>query len=90
MTRNDSFKTRSTLKVNGTSHTFFSLRKLESATGKSLSRLPVSIKILLENLMRHEDGRAVRREDLEAILNWDAKAVPDKEISFMPAPFMPR
>jgi aconitase A len=47
--------------------------------------LPFSLKILLENLLRHEDGVNVTRDDIEALLNWDAKAAPDTEIAFMPA-----
>ena len=48
-------------------------------------RLPFSLKILLENLLRTEDGLAVRPGDIEALANWDPKARPDKEIAFTPA-----
>src|SRR3990172_10400805 len=85
MPPNDSFKTRSTVTGGGTTYAFFSLRKLEQSFHGELKRLPVSLKILLENLLRHEDGRVVRREDIEALVRWDAKAAPDKEIAFMPA-----
>lgn len=85
MALTDSFKTRSTLTAGGTTYTFFSLRKLEQVFPGGLNRLPVSLKILLENLLRQEDGRVVRREDIEALVHWDAKATPDKEIAFMPA-----
>ena len=81
----DTFKTRTTLTVSGTPHTIFSLKLLERAFPGMLSRLPVSLKILLENLLRQEDGRVVRSEDIDALVHWDAKAVPDKEIAFMPA-----
>jgi aconitate hydratase len=81
----DSFQTKSALTAGGKSYSFFSLRKLEKSFPKSLERLPVSLKILLENLLRQEDGRVVRREDVEALIHWDAKAAPDKEIAFMPA-----
>src|SRR5262249_3058332 len=46
---------------------------------------PFSLRILLENLLRHEDGRAVRKADVEALIAWDAKAIPDREIAFHPA-----
>lgn len=85
MALTDSFKTRSTLTAGGTTYTIFSLRKLEQAFPGRLQRLPVSLRILLENLLRQEDGRVVRRDDIEALVRWDAKAAPDKEIAFMPA-----
>lgn len=81
----DSYQTKSTLSASGKSYTFFSLRKLEKSFPNSLDRLPISLRILLENLLRQEDGRVVRREDIEALVRWDAKATPDKEIAFMPA-----
>ena len=81
----DTFKTRTTLTVSGAPHTIFSLKLLDRSFPGLLSRLPVSLKILLENLLRQEDGRVVRREDIEALVRWDAKATPDKEIAFMPA-----
>jgi aconitate hydratase len=80
----DSFHTQTTLTPDGgASYTIFSLRKLKDQA--ALSRLPMSLKILLENLLRKEDGRAVRREDIEALLAWDPVAAPAAEISFMPA-----
>jgi aconitate hydratase len=81
----DIFGTRTTITTGGQSYTIFSLKKLSKALGKDLSRLPVSLKILLENLLRQEDGRLVKREDIEALVNWQPKAEPDKEIAFMPA-----
>ncbi|MHB8911433.1 MAG: aconitate hydratase AcnA [Lysobacter sp.] len=80
----DSFATRAQLDVNGKSYTYFSLPTL----GKrfDLSKLPYSMKILLENLLRHEDGGiTVDKEHIEAIAQWDCKAEPDIEIAFMPA-----
>ncbi|PYP73475.1 MAG: aconitate hydratase AcnA, partial [Gemmatimonadetes bacterium] len=53
--------------------------------GLPVARLPYSLKILLENLLRLEDGRTVRREDVEKLARWDPKKVPDEEIAFMPA-----
>ena len=67
----DSFKTRTTLAVGNTSYEIQSLPALQ---GCDLARLPFSLKILLENLLRFEDGINVTREDIEALLNWDAKA----------------
>jgi aconitate hydratase len=81
----DSFQTKTTLKVADKSYTIFSLRLLEKSFAGRLSRLPISLKILLENLLRQEDGRVVRREDIEALIGWNAKATPDQEIAFMPA-----
>jgi aconitate hydratase len=80
----DSFATRAQLDVNGKSYTYFSLPTL----GKrfDLGKLPYSMKILLENLLRHEDGgMTVGKEHIEAVAQWDAKAEPDTEIAFMPA-----
>jgi aconitate hydratase len=78
----DSFKARTTLASGGTSYEIFSLAALK---GYDLTRLPFSLKILLENLLRFEDGVNVTREDIEAILKWDAKAAPSYEISFTPS-----
>ena len=78
----DSFKTRQTLAVGSQSYEIFSLPAIE---GHDLGRLPFSLKILLENLLRHEDGVNVTRDDIEALLRWDAKATPSHEIAFTPA-----
>lgn len=80
----DSFSTRRQLDVNGRSLTYFSLPVLGERF--DISRLPYSMKILLENLLRHEDGgQTVGKEHIEAVATWDAKAEPDTEIAFMPA-----
>src|SRR5690606_38320764 len=80
----DSFSTRDRLEVNGKSYTYASLAKL--GTQFDLARLPYSMKILLENLLRHEDGGiTVGKEHIEAVARWDATAEPDTEIAFMPA-----
>src|SRR5690606_23662659 len=79
----DSFATRSRLEVGGKSYTYASLPKL--AERFELGRLPYSMKILLENLLRHEDGVTVLPEHIEAVANWDPTAEPDTEIAFMPA-----
>jgi aconitate hydratase len=78
----DSFKTRSSLAVGNQSYEVFSLPALQ---GHDLDRLPFSLKVLLENLLRFEDGVNVTREDIEALLKWDAKATPSYEIAFTPA-----
>ena len=78
----DSFKTRQALPVGCQSYEIFSLPAIK---GHDLGRLPFSLKILLENLLRTEDGVSVTREDIEALLNWDAKAAPSHEIAFTPA-----
>src|SRR5690606_37426384 len=79
----DSFATRATLDVNGKSYAYASLPKLGARF--DLARLPYSMKILLENLLRHEDGISVLPARIEAVANWDPHAEPDTEIAFMPA-----
>jgi len=76
----DSFKSRSMLKVDGRAYTIYRLDKV-----KNTSRLPFSLKILLENLLRHEDGVSVSKSDIQALANWQAKAQPSQEIAFTPA-----
>src|SRR5512139_2747124 len=78
----DSYKARTTLNVNGKAHTIWSLAALPQ---DKVARLPYSLKILLENLLRFEDGVNVTRADIDALLGWDAKAAPSHEISFTPA-----
>ncbi len=78
----DSFKARTQLACNGKNYEVFSLAALK---GHDLTRLPFSLKILLENLLRFEDGVNVTRPDIEALLKWDPKAAPSYEISFTPA-----
>jgi aconitate hydratase len=78
----DSFKTRATLDVGGHS---FQYCRLPAIAGHDLARLPYSLKILLENLLRFEDGVNVTRADVEALLRWDPKAAPSHEIAFTPA-----
>ena len=78
----DSFKTRQPLAVGGRSYEICSLPAIE---GYDVDRLPYSLKILLENLLRFEDGISVTREDIVALLEWDPKATPSHEIAFTPA-----
>jgi aconitate hydratase len=79
----DSFSTASSLAVNGQEYRYYSLEKL--ARQHDISRLPFSLKILLENLLRHEDGVDVTRSDIEALCNWDPAADPSTEIAFTPS-----
>ena len=78
----DSFKARSALKVGDRSYEIW---RLDALPQDKVARLPYSLKILLENLLRFEDGVNVTRADIEALLSWDAKATPSYEISFTPA-----
>ena len=80
---NNSFDTRQTLTVNDQTYQINSLKALAKAN--DLSTLPYSLKILLENLLRHEDGVAVTRDDISALINWDPGAEPSIEIGFTPA-----
>ena len=77
----DSFGARSMLDVDGNQYEIY---RLDAVKEGHASRLPYSLKILLENLLRHEDGRDVTREDILSLANWDPKAEPDTEISFTP------
>ncbi len=78
----DSFGARSSLAVGGND---FEIYRLDAVKEGHVDRLPYSLKILLENLLRHEDGRDVTRDDIIALANWDPKAAPSTEISFTPA-----
>ncbi|HXC32628.1 MAG TPA: aconitase family protein, partial [Verrucomicrobiae bacterium] len=81
----NSFGTRDTLTVDGKPYEIFRLSALEKKGVGSISRLPFSLLVLLENLLRQEDGRFVHPEDIQALAAWDPKAASQKEISFMPA-----
>jgi aconitate hydratase len=80
----DSFQTRKTLVVGDRRYTIHSLERLEAA-GFAVQRLPFSLKILLENLLRHEDGKSVDADDVKALAGWQPTSVGEREISFMPA-----
>jgi len=80
----NSFASRATLNSGGKSYTIFRLPALQ-AKGFNLARLPFSLKILLENLLRREDGVNVTAADIEFLAKWDAKAEPSREIAYMPA-----
>ena len=82
----DSFKSRKTLKVGSRSYTYFSLKAAEKSGLAGISKLPYSLKVLLENLLRHEDGRSVTKADIEGIANWlNNRGKTEKEIAFRPA-----
>jgi aconitate hydratase len=80
----NSFASRATLASGNKSYTIFRLPALTDR-GFDLRRLPSSLKILLENLLRREDGVNVTAADIEFLANWDAKAEPSREIAYMPA-----
>jgi aconitate hydratase len=81
----DSFKTLRQLKVKEKNYDYFSLSALESAGLSGVTRLPHSLKILLENLLRHEDGHTVQREDIQALITWLTTKKSDREIAYRPA-----
>ncbi|MHB8541727.1 MAG: aconitase family protein, partial [Candidatus Acidiferrales bacterium] len=81
----NSFNTRSTLKVGNESFEIYSLEPLKRSGVGKISSLPFSMKILLENLLRQEDGQFVHADDIRALANWQPAAEPSKEISFLPA-----
>jgi aconitate hydratase len=80
----DSFASRSTLKVGDKSYTIFRLAAVEKRFPQA-AKLPFSLKILLENLLRAEDGVSVKQTDIEGLATWQATAEPSREITFMPA-----
>ena len=79
----DALNCRDTLSANGETIHFYSLPRLGER--HDISRLPFSLKVLLENLLRHEDGENITADDIAAIANWDPKAEPSQEIAFTPA-----
>src|SRR5579864_3109940 len=82
--KSNSFGSASTLTVNGNPYRYYSLEVLEKGRIANISRIPNSIKVLLENLLRSEDGRTVKPPDIEYVANWQIGA-PAKEINFRPA-----
>src|SRR5687767_6094623 len=83
-TGQDSLNTRSTLAVGAKSYAYYSLPKAAEALG-DISRLPFSMKVLLENLLRFEDGKTVAREDLQAMVDWQKERRIAREIQYRPA-----
>src|SRR5579885_112864 len=81
----DTFKSRKTLTVNGKSYVYFSLAAAEKNGLKGISRLPYSLNILLENLLRYENGVSVTASDIRAVAAWLDKRSSEREIAFRPA-----
>jgi len=81
----DSFKCLRPLKVGSKTYAYFSLPAAEKNGLKGISRLPFSLKVLLENLLRNEDGRSVTREEIQAVAQWLKNRTSDREIAFRPA-----
>jgi len=81
----NSFGTRTAFEAGGRKYQMYSLPALQAAGFPEVARLPFSLKILLENLLRQEDGRFVKKADIEALARWDVKSTAQREISFMPA-----
>lgn len=81
----NSFKSRRTLAAGGKTYSYFSLAAAEKNGLKDVSRLPYSLKVLLENLLRYEDGKSVTADDIKAVAGWLAKKRSDREIAFRPA-----
>jgi aconitate hydratase len=80
----DTFRSRGSFEVGGKSHKIARLTALE-ARGHIVSRLPFALRVLLENLLRHEDGVSVTAADIEALASWDPAAAPSVEIAYRPA-----
>src|ERR1700743_1182439 len=85
MTSLDSFKSARTLEVGKKSYAYYSLPAAEKAGLKGISRLPFSLKVLLENLLRNEDGRTVSQQDIQAFAQWLKRQTTEREIGFRPA-----
>ena len=81
----DSFRCCKTLKAGSKSYAYFSLPTAERNGLKGISRLPFSMKVLLENLLRNEDGRTVTKDDIKAVAEWLKTKSSDREIAFRPA-----
>ena len=85
MTSLDSFKCCKSLKVGSKTYAYYSLPVAEKNGLKGISRLPFSLKVLLENMLRHEDGRTVTKEDIQAFAGWLKTKTSDREVPFRPA-----
>lgn len=81
----DSFKTESTFTHDGKTYRYFSVKKFAESGAGDISRLPFSLKILLENLLRNEDNLSVKKADIQKLAAWNAQNEPEDEIQFMPA-----
>ena len=78
----DSFKSRKTLKVGNKTYVYYSLKAAEKNGLKGISQLPNSMKVLLENLLRHEDGRTVTADDIKAVQSWLTRRKSKREIAY--------
>src|SRR6187397_1101810 len=85
MTSLDSFRCCKTLQVGSKNYAYFSLPTAERNGLKGTSRLPFSMKVLLENLLRNEDGRSVTKDDIKAVAEWLKTKTSEREIAFRPA-----
>ncbi|MHB8839296.1 MAG: aconitase family protein, partial [Gemmatimonadaceae bacterium] len=82
MATSNSFGSRATLTVDGKTYTYYRLDAVTGLAGSTVRTLPFSLKVLLENLLRNEDGAFVKKADIEALARWNVKAPVDKEIAF--------
>src|SRR6478735_1502872 len=78
----DSFGSRATLTVDGSAYTIYRLDALNAIAGSTAARLPITLKVLLENLLRNEDDAFVKHADIETLARWDARARAEREIAF--------
>ena len=78
----DSFGSRATITVDGRAYTIYRLDALNAIAGSTAAKLPVTLKVLLENLLRNEDDAFVKRADIETLAKWDVKAGVEREIAF--------
>ena len=86
MSKIDSFKCRKTLNVGGKDYVYYSLAEAEKNGLEGISKLPYTMKVLLENLLRNEDGNSVRKADIQAVANWlNDKGAAGYEIAYRPA-----
>src|SRR5437762_3085261 len=85
MTSLDSFRCCKPLKVGSKTYAYYSLPSAEKNGLKSISRLPCSMKVLLENLLRNEDGRSITKEDIQAVAQWLKTKTSEREIAFTPS-----
>src|SRR5438046_9924387 len=85
MSNRNSFNARASLNVDGRAYTIFRLDALRGVSGGNSDKLPFSLKVLLENLLRNEDGGFVKRDDIEAMSKWDVRARVEREIAFRTA-----
>src|SRR5262249_41940822 len=85
MTSLDSFKCCRTLKIGSKTYAYYSLPVAEKNGLKGISRLPFSLKVLLENMLRNEDGRSVTKDDIKAFVEWLKSKTSEREVPFRPA-----